>query len=339
MIQSAWANTTLSDIAASITDSLDRNGRGGMLAPFENASGTEALPGITWSAIQNTGIYYFGTGDMRVSILAQDNFRWRVGGADIWNDGLSQWDPVLTGAAGNTTVPPGTVDLEILEWNQTGSVWAVAAPLVKVPAGTADNQIIEWNNSLTQWELGVQTGGGGVSPGTNDGNMLYWEDTSSAWLETFAIQVDSSGNILVSGTVDSRDINADGIAQDNHIADTGIHYTQSNIDHTQIQNIGTNNHSQIDSHIATTNIHFADAPSGSGIPYSRQDNGWVVAGSGGATFWDEVGVDLVPNNDGVVKGTFSDFGTKNAAAQMMTLSQIQYDGIGTKDIDTIYFII
>ena len=40
-IQSAWANGTLDDIADALTNSLDRQGRGGMLAPFKFANGLQ----------------------------------------------------------------------------------------------------------------------------------------------------------------------------------------------------------------------------------------------------------------------------------------------------------
>ena len=43
---------------------------------------------------------------------------------------------------------------------------------------------------------------------------------------------------------------------DSHIADTTIHFTEGSISHLNIQDIGTNTHAQIDSHIADTTIHF-----------------------------------------------------------------------------------
>ena len=38
-IQSEWANSTMSDVALALTNSLSRQGQGGMLAPFRFANG------------------------------------------------------------------------------------------------------------------------------------------------------------------------------------------------------------------------------------------------------------------------------------------------------------
>ena len=57
VIESAWANASLEDIAQNISESLDRYGRGGMLAPLRNVDGTEALPSITFTAETGTGLY------------------------------------------------------------------------------------------------------------------------------------------------------------------------------------------------------------------------------------------------------------------------------------------
>ena len=48
VVSSAWANATMADVAAALTNSLDRNGQGGMLAPFRFADGTASLPGAAW---------------------------------------------------------------------------------------------------------------------------------------------------------------------------------------------------------------------------------------------------------------------------------------------------
>jgi len=44
-------------MASEITNSLDRSGRGGMLAPLQLVDGTPSLPGLTFSSDVNTGMY------------------------------------------------------------------------------------------------------------------------------------------------------------------------------------------------------------------------------------------------------------------------------------------
>lgn len=67
-VSASWANPTMIDVADAITNSLDRNGRGGMLAQFNNASGTVSLPGITWASELDSGFFRNGAGDWRSAI-------------------------------------------------------------------------------------------------------------------------------------------------------------------------------------------------------------------------------------------------------------------------------
>lgn len=64
VISSVWANTTLPDLGAEITNSLDRNGRGAMLAPLQLSSGLVGAPGLTWSAETTSGWYRIGANDV-----------------------------------------------------------------------------------------------------------------------------------------------------------------------------------------------------------------------------------------------------------------------------------
>ncbi len=69
IISSTWANNTLSDIASALTDSLDRSGRGGMLAPFKMADGTVLLPGLAFNNETTTGFYRPSAGVLGISVL------------------------------------------------------------------------------------------------------------------------------------------------------------------------------------------------------------------------------------------------------------------------------
>lgn len=83
----AWANGTLSDIGTEITDSLDRSGKGGMLAGFKAFSGTASLPGWSWDSETASGVYRVSAG----------LFRWRTSGVT-----LQEWQ-----ASGNVDFAKG----------------------------------------------------------------------------------------------------------------------------------------------------------------------------------------------------------------------------------------
>lgn len=66
------------------------------------------------------------------------------------------------------------------------------------------------------------------------------------------INIVSAGTDIAISASDSATVTA-------HIADSTIHFTEGSIDHTAIQNIGTNSHAAIDTHIADSTIHFTEA--------------------------------------------------------------------------------
>jgi hypothetical protein len=59
-------------------------------------------------------------GDMRVTIIGQDNFRWTSAGADVWADG--QWNPILYSGSGGA-VNPGTAAYQTLSWDTATADW------------------------------------------------------------------------------------------------------------------------------------------------------------------------------------------------------------------------
>lgn len=67
-IEAAWANTTLTDVANELTNSLSRDGNGGMLAPFRVADGSVSVPGLAFTNETNTGLYRAGSGEMWLTV-------------------------------------------------------------------------------------------------------------------------------------------------------------------------------------------------------------------------------------------------------------------------------
>lgn len=74
LIEVAWANPTMSDIAVALTDSLSRTGQGGMQVSFKNADGTIAAPGMTWINEPTSGWYRKSANTFWYSVLGADVF-------------------------------------------------------------------------------------------------------------------------------------------------------------------------------------------------------------------------------------------------------------------------
>ncbi len=174
VISSSWANNTLDDVAVALSDSLDRNGRGGMLAPFRFSDGTSLLPGASWVNETTTGFYRFDGGDLRVAVLTQDVMRWQTSGVQIWDSTDMQWDNILTDGGSGSKVPVnvGTADGDTLEWDQTTDQEWKAIPANaggKLPVGT-NGQTLRWG---TSWEANSSLV---VADDSNVGQAIPWHN-------------------------------------------------------------------------------------------------------------------------------------------------------------------
>jgi len=83
LITDVWCNTTMDDIAQALTESLDRGGRGGMLAPFRFADGTIMQPGAAWALETGSGFSRTDVGTLNVSVLGALNMTWDQNGVSI----------------------------------------------------------------------------------------------------------------------------------------------------------------------------------------------------------------------------------------------------------------
>jgi hypothetical protein len=80
-IATSWANPTMSDIAAELTNSLDRTGRGGMLAPFRIFDGTVVQPGLAFANEAGLGLWRSAAGTMHMASLGASVFTFEPGQA------------------------------------------------------------------------------------------------------------------------------------------------------------------------------------------------------------------------------------------------------------------
>jgi hypothetical protein len=73
-ISSSVFNTLTADLSTEITSSLDRSGRGAMLAPLQCSNGTVSLPSLTFGTDPDTGLYRIGA----------NNPGFAAGGVKVW---------------------------------------------------------------------------------------------------------------------------------------------------------------------------------------------------------------------------------------------------------------
>jgi len=79
-ISSTWANNTLGDLATEMTNSLDRQGRGAMLAPLRLQAGTAGAPALTFATDSDTGLYRAGNDDIRFQVDGAQSIQFKAGG-------------------------------------------------------------------------------------------------------------------------------------------------------------------------------------------------------------------------------------------------------------------
>ena len=82
-IASTWANDTMQDIGAEITDSLSRSGKGGVTGPFQIIDSQGGVPGLAFSNEPTSGLKREGLGDVRLQVQGNDRMRWRSGASQV----------------------------------------------------------------------------------------------------------------------------------------------------------------------------------------------------------------------------------------------------------------
>jgi hypothetical protein len=171
VIATGWANPTLNDIAAALTDSLDRYGRGGMLAPFYLEDGTVGAPGLSFDTEPNSGLYRAGTHDLRMTINGADVTRWSSGSFTIWNgtswvrpgaqlDTANIWTALQTFNGGIRVATSADFDISI-HLNQTLGLFVkdgAAVDLLAVYSPAAGSIGIGFLDTLTAMYFYTKTG-------------------------------------------------------------------------------------------------------------------------------------------------------------------------------------
>lgn len=189
-ILDTWANPTMTDLGTEITASLNRSGKGGMLAGLKGFAGTVSLPGFTFTGETSSGLYYPTAGNIGVTILGSN---------------------VASFEAGSVTV-------------RSGDAGAAIGPLLRLHRDSASPADADFIGALYfdgEDDGGVQTTYASieaqiddVTGGTEDGTVLL--KTLVAGTLTTQIDISSAGvlitpNTTLSGTLTVTAITASGV--------------------------------------------------------------------------------------------------------------------------------
>ena len=183
VISATWANTTMSDLGDAVAASLDRYGRGGMLAPFAFSDGTVTAPGAAWSNEPTSGFYRSSYGDIRITVTGVDRQRWTDSGTQLWNPAKGAWQEIVTTEGGN--IPAAVVnDLTVLDSFQSPGISDNATETVITIA--ADNSVTVKSLDVTQSVTAASFTGDGSSltgitlPASEitDGDMAFAGDVN-----------------------------------------------------------------------------------------------------------------------------------------------------------------
>lgn len=193
----------------------------------------------------------------RLGVIESDEFTFE-GNKTFSDNVVIQGNLTING----TTTSVNTTDMEVTDRNITvnkggNDLTAEGAGLTVERTGA--NGFLEYDDDLTsKWKLGkgtdvfevLVTALNQVITGIKNFTSGLLTDTIDESTTDAGVTIESV--LLKDGLVDGRDVSQDGTEQDTHIADDTIHFTEASIDHANIQNIGTNSHDDIDSHIAST---------------------------------------------------------------------------------------
>jgi hypothetical protein len=202
LIEASWANTTLSDLATAMTDSLSRSGQGGMTAALRLADGTLSVPGAAFSSETSSGFYRAGAGDVRVSITGTQVMQFLSTGVAITGTLSASGAITATGGVvGNVT---GN-----LTGNVTGNVTGNAGTVTNGVYTTGDQTIsglkafngayVQINGVSGSYNGQLYLGGGSrhIRQVSADARWEYVNNTNTAVIFTFA----NNGDFTATGNV------------------------------------------------------------------------------------------------------------------------------------------
>lgn len=121
----------------------------------------------------------------------------------------------------------------------------------------------------------VVTGSGTTGPGSSTDNAIVrWDGTTGSIVQDSLVTIDDTGNMTIPGTVDGRDVSADGAVLDAHVAASTAHGVSGDIVGTTDTQTLTNKTIDADAN-TITNIENADIKTGAAIDATKIADGSV----------------------------------------------------------------
>lgn len=170
-IDATWANSTLSDIANEITNSLDRNGNGGMLASFRFSDGTVGAPAMSFINETTTGFYRAGAGQLWASVQSTQVAQFTVNGITL-PAGKNVVVGGTLGVTGTSTFTGAITATGGVVGNVTGNVTGTAANVTGTVA-VANGGTGGTTASAARTNLGATTVGANLFTLTNPSAVRF----------------------------------------------------------------------------------------------------------------------------------------------------------------------
>jgi hypothetical protein len=102
VISSSVMNSNFTDLSSEITNSLDRNGKGGMLARLRGVDGTSALPAYAFTSETTLGFYRSASNDLRASSNGTDIMKWSSTAITLYQAFTAEKGGTITQSTANT---------------------------------------------------------------------------------------------------------------------------------------------------------------------------------------------------------------------------------------------
>lgn len=205
-IEATWANTTLDDLAQAMTNSLSRDGQGGMSAPFRLVDGAVGTPGLSWQAETSTGLYRESAGVMSIAVQGAKVAQWTAAGLGVLGTmGAGAFVPSSSTAPTNglylpaaNTLGLSTASIERLRISANGNVGIGSST-------GSDSRLYVYQNAS--------------AGGTNDCTLFVRQDGTDP-IAIFSgpagaerMRITSGGSVSVGGSGDTQTLNVYGNSQ------------------------------------------------------------------------------------------------------------------------------